>query len=580
MALNKLFNFSLVLLFPFLSFSQTSQKDLTKLSYKELNNLYFDNENNPKKQILFTNAYMAKAKRENNNIAKARGNYQIALLYYLKDENKAISYLDSVIKYSKNTNDKFFPAAAYCEKADFLKKQFKFKEAMDNYNLAEKIALQTNVDYYYVVREYIGITKSEDLGEYNEALAIYKECYDYYKTKEYRTDKYANNFQDIIFGIADCYKSLQNTDSTTYYNKLGFKESTITNNVSLKYVFVLNEGANQVLKKNYHVALDSINKALPQMIKYNDVGNTLAAYFYLGKAYSGIEKKDIAAKNYLKVDSIYSRTKEITAEFIDGYPFLINYYKSIGDKEKQLNYISKYMIIDSVLHKNYRNLNKLVRNEYDIPHLMSEKESIIYSLKKNNLRYYWGIGVLLLVILTVSIFGFYQFNLKKKYRSRFEQIMDKSSEKKNEQDNPDSIQVSTVFFKKDNIGIAEELITEILEKLNDFEKAKGFLKSDITIQNLSSLFETNSKYLSKIVNTYRDKTFIQYINDLRVEDAIENLKKDSKLRKYTVHALALEFGFNSAESFSAAFFKKSGIKPTYFIKQLEDLSEYKKLNNN
>lgn len=572
MILFKLFKILFLWLIPFFLGAQTSKNDLTELSYKKLGKLYFDNENNPKKQIIYTNAYMARAIKENKNIEKARANYQMALLYYKSDKNKAISYLDSVIKYSKDSKDKFFPAAAYCEKGDFLKKQFKFKEAMDSYKLAEIIALQTNLDYYYVVREYIGITKSEDLGEYNEALEIYKECYNYYKTKDYRTEKYANDFQDIIFGIADCYKSLQNTDSTTFYNKLGFRESKITNNTSLKYIFILNEGANQVLKKNYHAAIDSINKALPQIIKNNDLGNTLAAYFYLGKAYNGIGRTETAVKNYLKVDSIYSTTKEITTEFIDGYPYLITYYKNIGDKENQLKYISKYMSIDSVLQKNYRNFNNLIRNEYDFPRLIHEKESLIESLKKNNLRSFWGIGVLVLVVLSVSIFGFYQFQLKKRYRARFEQIISDSSDKKFEETIPDKIDDSkTVILKNDNIGIADELIQEIIKKLDYFEKEKNFQKSDITIQSLSSVFQTNSKYLSKIVNTYRSKTFIQYVNDLRIECAIENLKNDSKLRKYTIQAVALEFGFNSAESFSAAFYKKTGIKPTYFIKQLEDL---------
>lgn len=154
-----------LLLVPYLLTAQAAKRNLINLSYDDLHNLYFKNVGNQKRQILYTNAYMAKALRENNNIRKTQANYQIALLYYKSDYNKAIQYLDSVIKYSKGSNNKFFPAAAYCEKADFLKYQFKFKEAMANYKLAEKNALQTNIDYYYVVREYIGITKSEDLGD-------------------------------------------------------------------------------------------------------------------------------------------------------------------------------------------------------------------------------------------------------------------------------------------------------------------------------------------------------------------------------------------------------------------------------
>jgi AraC-like DNA-binding protein len=233
------------------------------------------------------------------------------------------------------------------------------------------------------------------------------------------------------------------------------------------------------------------------------------------------------------------------------------------------------MVIDSVLQKNYRNLNKLVQTEYDIPRLMSEKENLIQSLKSNNLKSYWGIGILILVIITISVFSFYQFQSKRKYRARFEKIIQESTNKDSLEKNTGKTKNATSNSKSEEIGIGEELIEQILQKLDTFEKEKGFLTSNITIQSLSAIFETNSKYLSKIVNTYRNKSFVQYINDLRIEHALENLAKDSKLRKYTIQALALEFGFNSAESFSAAFYKKSGIKPAYFIKQLEDSFSFK-----
>ncbi|AWK06350.1 hypothetical protein HYN56_19810 [Flavobacterium crocinum] len=559
----------LYLLLPFFLTAQKSVKDnLTDLSYDDLHNLYFTNVNNPKVQILYTDAYMKKAVKENNNIRRAKANYQIALLYYKSDTNKAIQYLDSVIKYSKGSNDKYFPAAAYCEKADFLKTQFNFKDAMLNYNLAEKAALLTNIDYYYVVRDYIAVTKSEDLGEYIEALNIYKECYVYYQDKDTRSSNYAGEYVNVIFGLADCYKSLKKTDSTSYYNKLGYRESKATNNEEYKNLFILNEGANQVLKRNYVAALDSINKALPKMIEYNNTGNVLAAYFYLGKTYEGLGKKAIAAENFIRVDSIYKVTKEISTEFMDGYPYLISYYKNLGDKEKQLKYITTYMSIDSTLHKNYRELNKLVYHEYDTPHLISEKENLINSLNKNKVKTYWGMGFLFLTVIVLGSFALHQYRTKKQYRSRFEKIIKETNRNDNYQVNKEN-ETGTDPDKIGDIGIGEELINQILEKLNRFENDKEYLRPNITVQILSSTFETNTKYVSKIVNIYKEKSFIQYINDLRVDHAIGQLQENNKLRKYTVQALALEFGFNNAESFSTAFYKKTGIKPTYFIKELD-----------
>jgi AraC-like DNA-binding protein len=450
-----------------------------------------------------------------------------------------------------------------------------FEEAMANYNLAEKIALKTNIDYYYNVRASIATTKSEDLGEYNDALLIYKECYKYYLSKDVKDPKYSYAFQHTIFGIADCYKSLNRTDSTSHYNRLGYQEAASTKNAEFKYLFILNEGANEVLKKNYKVALDSINKALPKMITFNNVGNTLAGYYYLGKAYDGLGNEIDAVKNFIKVDSIYKKRKEITTEFLNGYPYLINYYKTKGDAVNQLKYITIYMAIASTLQKNYKQWSKLLSKEYDTPHLFSEKEALIQLLKKDKTQSYMGIATLLFLVILISLFGFYQHKLKKRYKSRFEKIIKTENISGNSVITPlpEAIVIATKNKEETDIGIAEELVSQILDKLNQFENENGYLESKLTVQMLSALFDTNSKYVSKIINTYKGKTFIQYTNDLRIDYAITKLQVDTKLRNYTVQALAQEFGFNSAESFSAAFYKKTKLKPTYFIRELVVLTK-------
>ena len=556
-----------LLLIPLTLIGQAQKKNLTRLSYDEIKKLYYDNENNHIKQLQYANAYLLKAKNENKTIEKARGWYLISSKC---KENKAIQYLDSAIVVSKNTNDTKYPAYAYSAKANELKKQFRFREALDNYILAEKKALTNNIDFYYYSKFSIAVLRSEELGEVREALDLYRECYNYYKNKEIRTPKYSFSYQEVIFALADAHKALLQTDSATYYNKLGYRESKITKEEEYKALFILNEGANLVLKKNYTGALDSIKKALPVMITFKNEGNTLASYYYLGKAYEGLGNKHLAAKNFIKVDSLYNKTKRIIPEFTSGYPYLISYFKEKRDKENQLKYITKYMYIDSTLQKNYKELTKKLQKEYDTPHLLSEKETLIQSLENDNAKSHWGIGSLILITISVSGFGIYQHSLKKNYRSRFEKIMNQTKISNNPLTNTprEEIEIQTDNTKED-IGIAEELIKQILEKLKSFETKKEYLQPNITVQILSSTFETNSKYVSKIVNTYKGKNFIQYINDLRIKFAINQLQQNNKLRNYTIQALALEFGFNSAESFSAAFYKKTGIKPTYFIKELK-----------
>jgi len=557
-----------LVLIPFTLFGQLPKNNLTRLTYDSLNNLYFDNYKNQSKQLEYAKAYMTKANADNDPIRKANGYYLFALL---SESNKAIRYLDSSIANSKNKNDIKFPAYTYSEKGYILKKQFRYTEAIDNFILAEKEAKKNNIDYYFRIKFSIAILRSEELGEVNEALNLYRECFNYYKDKEIRTTKYSIDYQNVIFALADAYKVLNQSDSATYYNKLGYRESEITKDDEINALFILNEGANLVLKKKFRTALDSINKALPIMITFKNEGNILASYYYLGKIYEGLGNKALAVKNFIKTDSIYNKTKRITPEFTSGYSFLISYFKEKGDKANQLKYITKYMHIDSTLQKNYKELTKKLEREYDTPHLLSEKELLIQSLENDKKKSYWGIGSLLLITISVSGFGIYQHNLKKKYRARFDKIMNQTEEFNFPLTNTPKkeIEIQTSNTKED-IGIAEELVNQILEKLKHFESKKEYLQPNITIQMLSITFETNTKYISKIVNAYKGKTFIQYINDLRIEYAIVQLQKNNKLKKYTINALASEFGFNGAESFSSAFHKKTGIKPTYFIKELEN----------
>lgn len=565
-----------ILIFLFCSynlFGQVPKKELSKLTYEQIKMLYYKNEKNPRNQIKYANAYLKKAKDENNAIEKARSWFLISSKY---EGNIALQYLDSAIAVSKEKHDTKYPAYAYSAKANELRKMFRFREAIDNYILAENVASKNNVDFYYFSKFSIAILRSEELGEIKEALNLYRECFKYYKNKQVRTSKYSFLYQEVLFALADAHKALNQTDSATYYNKIGFEETIITNHKDYNALFILNEGANLVLKKKYLSALDSIKKALPVIIFFKDKGNTLAAYYYLGKAYEGLGKRKYAVKNFIKVDSLYNETKKVTPEFISGYSYLIDHYKKIGDKENQLKYITKYMYIDSMLQKNYKELTKKLHKEYDTPHLISEKEYLIQSLENIKTISYLSIGGLFSISISILGFGMYQYSLKKKYKLRFEKILNQS--KVNKLSKVKKSKDDTQLHKED-IGISEEMVNQILEKLNRFEFEKGYLQPNITVQILSDTFETNSKYISKIVNAYKGKSFIQYLNDLRIDFALSELQRDFKLRKYTIQALALEFGFNKAESFSTAFSKKTGLKPTYFIKELEKQKKLKVLNN-
>jgi tetratricopeptide (TPR) repeat protein len=431
----------LLVLFPYFLWAQTSKRDQKSEVYEDLKNAFIKNNGNDNKQLYYAKEYLRRARADNSSINISRGYYILAHMF---EGAKAIQYLDYSIAYAKNTNDLKFPALSYSKKGYELKKQFRFDEALDNFFIAEKIAKRNNLDFYYNVKHSIGILRSEELGQVEEALVLYRECFNYHKDKDVRSSIYAIEFHNVLFALADAHKSLHNLDSSSFYNKLGYRESQATNDQYYIPLFILNEGANQVLRKNYKSALDSIYKALPQLIEQKNYGNVLASYYYLGLAYAGRGNREKAIQNFIKVDSLYEKTKSLTPEFISGYPFLISHYKERNDQENQLKYVSKLMSIDSTLQKNYRELSKKLQLEYDTPRLLSEKENLILSLQKNQTTSSFGMLALIISTITITGFATYQFNLRKQYRKRFEAIV-----------HPDSTTVETSSAQETSVQISE-----------------------------------------------------------------------------------------------------------------------------
>lgn len=128
------------------------------------------------------------------------------------------------------------------------------------------------------------------------------------------------------------------------------------------------------------------------------------------------------------------------------------------------------------------------------------------------------------------------------------------------------------FFKEEKpknmtLEINEDVILNIMDKLSNFENSKDFLKP-ASLHSLAKKFQTNPKYLSKIININYEKNFSSYINDLRIKHLLKDLQKNDLLKTYTVKALAKKLGFTSTEVFSKAFKKHTGINPSNYLNSL------------
>lgn len=122
--------------------------------------------------------------------------------------------------------------------------------------------------------------------------------------------------------------------------------------------------------------------------------------------------------------------------------------------------------------------------------------------------------------------------------------------------------------KKEIIGILKE--KEINRGLSEFEEKKDFLKKGMNLGKLSTLLNTNVKYLSLVIKKNKAQNFNLYINNLRINYIKTKIQNDQNFLKYKISHLSNLCGYSATSTFSKSFLDITGITPSEFIQNLKD----------
>ncbi|MFC7773385.1 helix-turn-helix domain-containing protein [Flavobacterium sp. GCM10027622] len=133
------------------------------------------------------------------------------------------------------------------------------------------------------------------------------------------------------------------------------------------------------------------------------------------------------------------------------------------------------------------------------------------------------------------------------------------------------------FTEKKEVGkkffVPQDTEQLLLAKLKKFENSTRFTSKDMSLAVLAGQFETNTKYLSEVINKHYNVNFNTYINKLRINFIVKKLKSDSNFINYKISYLAETCGFSSHSSFATVFKSITGIAPITFIELLKDEKE-------
>ena len=99
------------------------------------------------------------------------------------------------------------------------------------------------------------------------------------------------------------------------------------------------------------------------------------------------------------------------------------------------------------------------------------------------------------------------------------------------------------------------------------KEKKYYLDSSLTLQKLAIHLGTNRQYLSNFINRERQKSFYEYINDFRLEEAKKMLDGWTEEKHHSMEDVATMSGFNSYSTFLRSFVKKYGESPSSYLKR-------------
>ncbi|MBP1224956.1 helix-turn-helix domain-containing protein [Flavobacterium sp. 1355] len=118
--------------------------------------------------------------------------------------------------------------------------------------------------------------------------------------------------------------------------------------------------------------------------------------------------------------------------------------------------------------------------------------------------------------------------------------------------------------KPESANEQNDLIRRQITELKYYMTEKEpFLDPSLTIQELSNQINIPVRDLSILINHHIDQHFFDFVNEYRIQKAM-NILKDQSKSQLTVLEILYEVGFNSKSSFNTSFKKYTNLTPTAY----------------
>lgn len=534
---------------------------VTAQQFSDFRTRYDHFEENDGRAFHHLNPYIEKAKREKDYPELFQA-YKDAVSF---TPDQKLAYADSLIATATLTGNRDLMATAFLTKGTVYYFNYKkFQPALDEYLKAWSYAKNSKDQYLYYKNLYhLGVINSY-LGYYEESLQIFNKCEVFFNRE--RISASSSNlafnskkgYLNTLHQRGICLIELQRLKEAQQLVDEGQAELGAEADFYLeRSYFHQLEGMIAYYEKRDSRAIFSLDNSLAGIERKNDFTNASIVYFYLGKSYQRLQQPEKATAQFKKIDSVFKSHHFILPQVRESYEILINHYRDLQDKPKELYYTTQLLKADQILAADFKYLTGKLHKEYDTGDLVAAKRRL-----ETSISYIYLLAVVLGIALVYFILLLYQ----KKQNQSLPSMADEQGVPPNGTKNNGNKFSSQAPVK--NTKVSDEVVAAILVKLTALEKNHFFLEKGITLHKLADKLNTNSTYLSMIVKEHRGLFFNAYLKKSRIEYVTKMLMENRLWRHYSVETLAKECGFADRTNFSRAFKAHHQVSPVEFIQQL------------
>ncbi len=484
-------------------------------------------------------------------------------LYFAEEYEKSIEYLNKVEAIGKELKDDMLVCKAITAKGHSFVMNDQNQKALDAYYASIEIAQKNkNLDKEMIASSGLVLVYKKT-NQYQKALKLsQKMLQSIDKTSFKNTITHVN----VITTASEVYLDTEQYDSVLHYAEPGISLSKILDYKEGLVDLYIKKGVVYYYKEQYETSLDYLFKAEELLQNYeikNKFYPTVNCSYFIASCYYQQGYYDKAIERLHNNVSASEGNKLFNIPVLQSHLLLANCFGKKEDFENALYWNNKYVELNEAFQKQKdKTINKIYQKEAQvlkggIANLQNKQ------LKNERIKKYAYI-IAALLFLIVIIGALLYFKKQKSNKLVFNDLLQKINDLE--------VKEQEKLSKKEapkEIVIDDEKVHEVLIGLSRLESQEFYLRADCNLRSVAKKVKTNATYLSKIINMHQEKNFNEYINDLRIDYALKRIKNDKKFRSFSVKSIATEIGYKSDYSFAKHFKSKTGLNPSYYIKNIE-----------